>query len=71
MNRTNITELNIDYQWAIQLTDIIETYVIRAIGVTGVLFNAFFLKVLFNKGLKHKLYDFMSQIKFLCNMIVS
>ena len=65
MNLTNTTESNIQY-WAIDVTYILETYVIRVAGGIGVLLNALYFKILLDKRLKHKIYDF-----FLCRVLCS
>jgi len=68
MNKTNTTESNIQH-WAIDVTYILETYVIRVAGGIGIIFNALFFKILLDKSLKHKIYDFFF-CRVLCGAIV-
>ncbi len=69
MNLSNTTELNIEYEWAIVGNYILENYIIRAIGGIGIVFNALYAKILLNKSLKHKIYDFFL-CRVICNVIV-
>jgi len=68
MNSTaNSTSL--DLQWAIDLTEIINNYVIRITGGVGALANLLFVVLLLNKNLKHKIYDFF-WCRSICNLLV-
>ncbi len=60
---------NIQNQWAIEGTSILSTYVIRVVGGIGIVLNAFYAKILFDKSLKHKIYDFFL-CRVFCNAIV-
>ncbi len=69
MNITNTTELNIQDKWAIEGAHILASYVVRAVGGIGIVLNAFYAKLFFDKSLKHKIYDFFL-CRVLCNAIV-
>ncbi len=69
MNNTNSTELNIQDEWAKEGAQILASYVVRAVGGFGIVLNAFYAKILFDKSLKHKIYDFFL-CRVLCNGIV-
>jgi len=69
MNQSNTTELRIDYEWALKVTYVLETYVIRLVGASGLLLNAFSVKVLLDRSLRHKIYDFML-CRVLCSVVL-
>jgi len=68
MNSTTSTT-GVDLQWAIDLTEIINNYVIRITGGVCTLANLLFAVLLLNKNLKHKIYDFF-WCRSICNLSV-
>ncbi len=69
MNYSNDTKY-LDTEWTVQFSEIINNYIARVIGGSGVIFNLIFIVLLLHKSFKHTVYNFLWS-RAACNLFLS
>ncbi len=65
----NTANMTTSFLALIQISNIIENYIIRFISITGMILNFISLAILLNKDLNHFIYNYIWS-RFFCNLIV-